>query len=556
MIQPDEWRPADGMTLETNALRAAMEQEQCLALMAGPGAGKTEMLAQRADFLLRTGSCRYPRRILAISFKVDASTNLKDRIQRRCGKKLAGRFDSHTFHAFAKRIIDRFRPILGGQDALDPDYSIGNQRIDRKQITFGDMVPLAVQILENSEIARNAIRMSYTDVFLDEFQDCTNEQYKLIRAAFLGTSISLVAVGDTKQKIMGWAGALEGIFTAFVYDFEAIPLNIYSNFRSKPRLRRLQNEMIKVMDPDAVIPDDQLTGDDGILEISHYLDCQTEANNLADRIATFISDEQIPLSEIAVLTRQQPSLYGAALMEALKTRSIPYRNEQDLQDLTTQPLTKLIVDFLTVIHSDQAPEAWQRLMTVVAEFSDSDNPNSQTRDWSRYITAVIRTLRSKHDYLTNIHRSLNLAETFLKDFGIDRVRALSHEYESKVRVKEIWKETCKRLIELAGTANSINEALCLFYDDQAVRILTVHKSKGLEFHTVIFLGIEEETFWYKKQSEFEENRSTFFVGISRAKERLILTHASCRQVPQGAKYWKENRVPQTEYLGYAVGLIR
>lgn len=70
------------------------------------------MLAQRADFLLRTGACRYPKRILAISFKVDASSNLKERVKRRCGSELASRFDSYTFHAFAKRIIDRFRPVL------------------------------------------------------------------------------------------------------------------------------------------------------------------------------------------------------------------------------------------------------------------------------------------------------------------------------------------------------------------------------------------------------------------------------------------------------------
>lgn len=77
MIAVDAWLPSDGLTLEPNALLAAKEQARCLALTAGPGAGKTEMLAQRADFLLRTGTCRYPKRILAISFKVDASKKLE-----------------------------------------------------------------------------------------------------------------------------------------------------------------------------------------------------------------------------------------------------------------------------------------------------------------------------------------------------------------------------------------------------------------------------------------------------------------------------------------------
>ena len=175
MISSDAWLPADGLTLEPNALRAAKEQVSCLALTAGPGAGKTEMLAQRADFLLRTGNCRYPKRILAISFKVDASKNLKERIQRRCGQELASRFDSYTFHAFAKRIIDRFRVVLTGNDALNADYTIGERRITRRQITFRELVPLAIQIVNISSVAKNAIRQTYSDVFLDEFQDCTDQ---------------------------------------------------------------------------------------------------------------------------------------------------------------------------------------------------------------------------------------------------------------------------------------------------------------------------------------------------------------------------------------------
>ena len=65
MIESDKWKPADGLTLDPNALRAATETQHCLAITAGPGSGKTEMLAQRADFLLRTGNCPYPKRILA-----------------------------------------------------------------------------------------------------------------------------------------------------------------------------------------------------------------------------------------------------------------------------------------------------------------------------------------------------------------------------------------------------------------------------------------------------------------------------------------------------------
>lgn len=62
---------------------------------------------------------------------------------------------------------------------------------------------------------------------------------------------------------MAWAGALDGIFQTFANDFNAVPLNMYRNFRSKPQLLRVQNEIIRTLDPDSVMPDEQLGGDGG-----------------------------------------------------------------------------------------------------------------------------------------------------------------------------------------------------------------------------------------------------------------------------------------------------
>ena len=59
---------------------------------------------------------------------------------------------------------------------------------------------------------------------------------------------------------MAWAGALEGIFKLFAKDFSAVPLNMYRNFRSRPRLLQLQNEIIRVLDPTSVMPAEQIGG--------------------------------------------------------------------------------------------------------------------------------------------------------------------------------------------------------------------------------------------------------------------------------------------------------
>lgn len=548
MIRQEDWLPADGLTLEPNALRAATEGERCLALTAGPGAGKTEMLAQRADFLLRTATCRYPNRILAISFKVDASRNLKERVRRRCGADLAARFDSYTFHAFAKRIIDRFRPVLTGHDALDPDYKIGDRKVTRRQIEFSDLVPLAIQILETSQVARNAVRKTYGDVFLDEFQDCTDKQYELVKLAFQGTAIRLTAVGDIKQIIMVWAGALEGVFSTFAADFNAVPLNLYLNFRSKARLLRIQNEIIRVLDPAAVMPDEQIVGEEGEIYAWGFDTSQHEAEYLADLIVSWTRDECVPHSEIAVLVSKQLDLYADLLMTELEKRGIPYRNEQQLQDISVEPASRLIVDYLLSLYGSREPAAWLRLMDQLIPFADNTEQTSMRQDWQRFIKSEHKEAAILDLIDDRWPNGWIFVENFLKKVGISNLTALSPDYESTARLKEVIQETKIRIEDQLKVESDLLKALARFSDDRAVRILTIHKSKGLEFDSVIILGVEKETFWGKE----EEERCAFFVGVSRAKRRLIMTACQTRRTPPSNPYrWREQRNSHSEFLGYA-----
>lgn len=555
MIAVDAWKPADGLTLEPNALLAAKEKVRSLALTAGPGAGKTEMLAQRADFLLRTGTCRYPKRILAISFKVDASINLKERVKRRCGSELAVRFDSYTFHAFAKRIIDRFRPILTGQDALDVGYKIVERKAkpSRQEIEFAHLVPLAIKILQNSAVARNAIRQTYSDVFLDEFQDCTNLQYELLKLAFQGTSIRLTAVGDTKQKIMGWAGAMDGIFQAFVADFAATPLNMYRNFRSKPRLLRLQNEIIRRLDPASVMPDEQLAGDEGEVFAWRFEDSRKEADYLADLIDGWIRTEQLPPAEIAVLIRNQLDLYADHLMAALEARGIPFRNEQQMQDITVEPAARLIVDYLSCLYGQREPKAWIRLMNQLIPFADEDIQSNARKGLDRLVKQQRKMIATTELVAEPFSGWWEFVCAFLKQVSIETLVSLSPDYESRARLNEVVRDTKVRIEELLKLEPDLPKALGRFSDDQAVRILTIHKSKGLEFDSVIILAVENEIFFGNQ----DENRCAYFVGVSRAKRRLVLTHADQRERPAGhTKRWDVQRTPQAEYLGYAMPFVR
>lgn len=544
MIKIEEWQPADGLMLEPNAIKAVKEQKKSAALTAGPGAGKTELLAQRADFLLRTGLCSYPQRILAISFKVDASRNLKDRVRLRCGPGLASRFDSHTFHAFSKRLIDRFRPALPDEDALDPDFTIGDARHGRSQTTFDELVPFAVEILKRNDFARNAVRQTFSHVFLDEFQDCTNAQFTLIRAAFEGTDLLLTAVGDTKQRIMGWAGALEGIFSKFAARFNAIGLNLYQNFRSQPRLRRMQNAMVKVLEPGAAVKDSDIPGDAGEIIVMPFDDSFQEAGALADLIQSWVEDEHIPPAEIGVLMPKQVEDYAEHLISELQSRKIAFRNEQSLQDLSVEPVARLIVDFLLIVVGDREPDAYTRFMETLKLAGADDE--GETRS---HLQQFIDNWRGRMQSGPLDSDSLQAAvRELLAELGPEAIASLSSEYEHGDYLKKMTVQTLERIIQLWKLNADLVAALSRFSEDRAVRIMTIHKSKGLEFHSVVLLGVENEAFW----GELAEERSVFFVGISRAKHRLVLTSVSERPTPsRNPRRWSVARSPQTEFLGYA-----
>lgn len=122
-VDVEAWAPVGVSRLESNALKVVRSTGH-RSVLAGPGAGKTELLAQRAAYLLQTGACPAPQRILAIAFKRDAAQNLALRVAQRCQREHASRLDSVTFDAFAKNLLHRFGQALPPRWRPTPDYDI------------------------------------------------------------------------------------------------------------------------------------------------------------------------------------------------------------------------------------------------------------------------------------------------------------------------------------------------------------------------------------------------------------------------------------------------
>ena len=162
--------------------------------------------------------------------------------------------------------------------------------------------------------------------------------------------------------------------------------------------------------------------------------------------------------------------------------------------------------------------------------------------FSYNITSLTALKTSEIDELKTV------TDEFLELVGRDSLRGLAPEYEHGDRLDEVISETNKRISQLMHVDDDVLGALSRFSEDNAVRIMTIHKSKGLAFDTVVVLGVETETFWGKA----EEERSAFIVGISRAKRRLVLTVADHRERPGGyRRRWDEDRTPHEELLSYA-----
>lgn len=548
MIRPEDWRPVGRMDLEPNALSAIKTIDSNVVVAAGPGAGKTELLAQRADFLFRTGEAPYPRRILAISFKVDAAQNLGDRVRARSGAQYAARFDSLTFHAFAKRLIDNYRPALTGQSALNPDYRVDRDtRIQGEQITFREFVPLALEILEANEYARGAIRQTYSHVFFDELQDATNDQFGFVKAAFSQTDAQLTAVGDVKQRIMAWAGALDGVMQKYAVAFDATALTLYRNFRSKPRLRRMQNRMILDMEPSASSPLDELVGEDGTIGVLHFDDADAEAVALADTIAGWLADGTPP-SEIAVLIRNQPHLVAATLGEKLIERGIAFRNEQESQDLDAEPAALLVLSYLRVVADERRPDAYAALFRVATQPSSSDDDDFIESKLRRHLAQARSRVRDAAFDRSDFASWTPLLADFLKLTPRTRLKALLPSYQQGKRLDEVLKEAVasfKRELDVDGNPVA---ALNRLSQEDAIRFLTIHKCKGLEFEKVVVLGVETELFFGSPADVMSE----FFVAISRAKDDLIITSVDYRAKPKSAGWrWSESRTPYGQLIEYA-----
>lgn len=592
-VKKESWIPKDGVVLE-RAAQEVVKYEKNAYVLAGPGAGKTELLAQKACYLLETNTSAYPARILAISFKRDAAKNLKERVEKRSGKEFANRFVSLTYDSFAKQIMDKFRLAIPEfyrpsleyeivnfnkkdvpnlrEEAEEPseengwnyyfDYELfaktyANERLplqvdkinsieswykyqlwknyinekENSWLTF-PMISRIVEYLfrSNPKILR-AIRATYSHVFLDEFQDTTIIQYDLVRTIFMDSNTSVTAVGDVKQKIMGWAGALDGVFNQFKIDFKAKEFEMVLNHRSAPNLVRIQTSIINDMmgGSTVITPSDKWKNEDeGICEIWNFSYAFEEAKTLALEIKTWIDQEKLERRDIGILVRQRADMYCDMLIDELSNLGIHSRIEDQWQDLLAENFMKYIIDVFSLATTDRDPKAWSSLISNVLSLRGDDETESYQveKEINSFIIEFKKTLKDESIKVTKkvVEQWLDKILTLI---GLDLIKSSYPEYRKGKYLEKKVKQTAEFLFYSYEKHKVWYKAIEDFLGTYSIPIMSIHKSKGLEFESVVLLGLEDGAFWNFEESP-EDETFTFFVAMSRAKTRMILTFCQNR----------------------------
>lgn len=601
LIRRDDWHPRGIEDLEPDAWRA-LRQEGSTCVVAGPGAGKTEFLAQRAAYLLETGLCPAPYRVLAISFKSDAADNLAARVRKRCPPELASRFTSLTFDAFTKSLTDRFqlaipvawRPtrlydiafptrrqveeflnlarvnapapwqatIAGFTPSTFESRHVGSYRLasthpeprtaeefailrwlrgqigsqPRSALTFVTVNRLAELLLRTAPHIRRALQLTYRFIFVDEFQDTTFAQYDFLISAFGGAPVSVTAVGDDKQRIMTWAGARPDAFTRFAADFNATRIPLLFNFRSSEDLVRIQHVVARALDGNApqTVAQARRQVDGDVAQVWNARTKAQEARHLARWLAQDMVTRGRNARDYVILVKQKADTFKDELAPAFAAEGLQLRNESQalgkttLQDLLADEFVRIAISLLRLGAIRRAPAAWHLVFDALLAIR-AVVPGDEVRE-ARVETELSEFAAALRTKMSNMPPSrasaAAIADQVFNFIDLAAVARCYIEYASG-NVLEIATAAFRLYIgECAEGAASWNACLDAFEGLDQIPLMTVHKSKGLEYDTIVFVGLDDQAWWAHTPGD-SEGLATFFVALSRAKQRAIF--AFCQE---------------------------
>ncbi|WP_437627258.1 UvrD-helicase domain-containing protein [Sorangium sp. So ce1151] len=580
-VPPGDLPPPGGAgllaALDPEQRAAAAVAEGALLLLAGPGTGKTRTLTHRIAHLVVDLGVP-PEQCLAITFTRRAADELRERLDALLGEA-AGRVPAMTFHALGLSLLRQHAAggvapkIAGDQErtallaaalsvperraarlladiaalkrtyprhadahALREGASPAGGELDRHVdrawkvyedelaarglLDLDDLIGHAILLLEERSDALAAARAQARYLSIDEYQDIDERQYRLVRA-LVPPGGNVCAIGDPDQAIYGFRGADVGFFFRFQQDFPAARVvRLKRNYRSS---RPIVEAALQVIAPSPtlgareLLPDGRNAGRVELVAVHEAPTERAEAEHVVHTVermlggATFFSMDsgrvsashgggEYAFSDFAVLYRTEAQ--SEALREAFARSGMPFQRRSErrvIERAASEALARALAGTAPGPLAARLKAAAARLREDVAQPPAQPGPD---------LAAPAEGAAPEGD-------AARLGEAEV-DVALELLLPLAERCGGDID---------RFLIEVAVSAEV--DA----WDPRADRIslLTLHAAKGLEFRVVFLVGCEDGLlplrFPGRGETDIAEERRLFYVGMTRARERLFLTRA-------------------------------
>jgi len=618
-------------SLNPQQLDAVKSIEGPLLILAGAGSGKTRVITHRIAYMLGQGAPQSA--ILAVTFTNKAAQEMAGRVRELCAQKLQNLTVS-TFHAFGVRVLREhghrldYRRNISIYDQTDKQALIkeiardqgllrrGDDGFDSYRVAglfsrlksktadwqeetnhlrpvfeeyqnrlklfnavdFDDLIRLPVRLLESYPDVRSALQQRFRYFMVDEFQDTSLQQYRLIRL-LAEASGNLCVVGDDDQSIYSWRGAHFENILQFERDFPGYQeIKLEQNYRSTRKILLAANRVIlhNKNRKGKSLWSGLSEGNSVVLVIPENE--QREGEFIAERIRALALMERLPLNQFGVLVRTNGQT--RAIEEAFLRQNLLYQvsggmsffQRKEVKDILAY--MKVIanpdddMNLLRIINTPRRGIGKKTLEVIVAA--------ARERNCSLYsaLSALQASAASgaRTDALPEkapelLGEFIELIESFRSRFF--RKGQLASALGALVEELDYWSYLVQehsrpevarwKYGNIEGLMDSIsgyeedpenldpnlyeylNRVTLVSRDNleevagrERVNLMTIHAAKGLEFDTVFLAGVEKGLIPHARSVEegahnLEEERRLFYVAITRAKQRLFLSSCSSRR---------------------------
>lgn len=596
-------------TLNEIQKEAVITTDGPILILAGPGSGKTRVITYKIAYLLENEKAK-PWEILAITFTNKAAKEMKVRLEKLISEDIRS-MQISTFHSFGLKIIkenyDFFNlnssfTILDETDSIsvikkiikdmnldDKIYnaksikhkisSAKNELMDSKtysiyaksdieknivkiyekyeeklirnsSVDFDDLLMLPIKLFKKDKKALEHYQSKYKYIFIDEYQDTNEAQYKLSRMISAKYN-NICVVGDESQSIYSWRGANFKNILNFEKDYEnAKTILLEQNYRSTKRIIEAANSVIK---NNKEKKDKHLWTDNNEGSKIKYMRCYDEKDEILNIIneIKYYKTQGISYKEMVVLYRTNAQ--SQSIERGFIENTIPYKvvgsyayfNRKEIKDL---------VSYLRLINNNDDDVSLLRAINAPKRGIGNKTIEKLEQNANEKNISIFNAIESgKELQFKNLILDINekmkdksfvdLIELVLDKSGLREEYELEKtiENEAKLENLEEFKSIAKNFEDYnpGATLEEFLIEISLISDvketkdnDEVVTLMTMHAVKGLEFDIVFVTGLEEGLFPHSNsmydEKELEEERRIFYVAITRAKKVLYLTNARSR----------------------------